>query len=158
MDPDPRTKVSYSRSCRIRVPTSLARSAFQRALAEHGLSGRVSVLWTDDEGIRELNARFRGRDEPTDVLTFPGPDFPGAPLGDVAISLETARRQAAARGIPPETETAYLAIHAALHLAGLRDETDEERARMQAEMARVAELCGLPVDPAWTSLHPEDPA
>ena len=118
MDPDPRTKVSYSRSCRIRVPTSLARSAFQRALAEHGLSGRVSVLWTDDEGIRELNARFRGRDEPTDVLTFPGPDFPGAPLGDVAISLETARRQAAARGIPPETETAYLAIHAALHLAG----------------------------------------
>ncbi|HCE01423.1 MAG TPA: rRNA maturation RNase YbeY [Armatimonadetes bacterium] len=157
MDPDPRTKVSWARACRTRVPTALARSAFLRTLAERGLSGMVSVLWTDDEGIRELNARFRGLDEPTDVLTFPGPDFPGAPLGDVAISLETARRQAAVRGIPPEVETAYLAIHAALHLAGLRDETDEERKEMQAEMARLAALFGLPVDPEWTSLHGEGP-
>ncbi|MFN3683345.1 MAG: rRNA maturation RNase YbeY [Fimbriimonadaceae bacterium] len=155
MDPDPRTKVSWSRACRTRVPTALARSVFLRTLAELGLTGSVSVLWTDDEGIRELNARFRGVDEPTDVLTFPGPDFPGAPLGDVAISLETARRQAAARGVPPEVETAYLALHAALHLAGLRDETDEERAHMQAEMARMAARLGLPVDPAWTSLHGE---
>lgn len=155
MDPDPTAKVSCARGCTLRVRTSSAKSAFLRTLQEHGLRGSASLLWTDDRGIRELNARFRGLDEPTDVLTFPGPDFPGAPLGDVAISLETARRQAKARGIPPDVEAAYLAIHAALHLAGFDDETDEDRARMQAEMARMAELCGLPVDEEWVSLHEE---
>lgn len=155
MDPDPPAKVSCTRGCTLRVRTSPAKSAFLRTLREHGLHGSASLLWTDDRGIRELNARFRGLDEPTDVLTFPGPDFPGAPLGDVAISLETARRQAKARGIPPDVEAAYLAIHAALHLAGFDDETDEDRARMQAEMARMAELCGLPVDAEWVSLHEE---
>ncbi|MCX7800000.1 MAG: rRNA maturation RNase YbeY [Fimbriimonadales bacterium] len=155
MDPDPSATVSCTRGCTVRVRTSPAKSAFLRTLREHGLRGQVSLLWTDDRGIRELNARFRGLNEPTDVLTFPGPDFPGAPLGDVAISLETARRQARARGIAPEVEVAYLAIHAALHLAGFDDEAEDDRARMQAEMARMAELCGLPVDPEWVSLHEE---
>lgn len=125
-------------------------------LSRHGLHGKVSVLLTDDEPIRTLNREHRGIDEPTDVLTFPGGDFPGAPLGDIAISAPMARAQARARGIPWEVELAYLAIHAGLHLAGFDDETEADLRRMQAEMASMAQICGLPVDPEWVSLHGED--
>src|ERR1039457_1294826 len=73
-----------------------------RARAVVGLEGEVHVLLTDDATLRRLNRKFRGRDKATDVLSFPAsvttvffgdPDSPGL-AGDLAISLETARRQA----------------------------------------------------------------
>jgi len=96
------------------------------------------VLVSDDATIRSLNRRFRSKDQPTDVLSFPA-DFAspdGAPyLGDVAISLETARRQAAARGVPVEREIAVLLLHAIIHLSGHDHEADS--GEMEALEARL---------------------
>ncbi|MBS1716512.1 MAG: rRNA maturation RNase YbeY [Armatimonadetes bacterium] len=122
------------------------------ALADHELPiEQVTVLITDDEEVRSLNRQYRSIDEPTDVLTF---DY-GAPdslIGDIAISLPYAERQAAARGVSLRHEVAFLAIHGALHLAGFDDREPEDRAAMVAEMNRVAALVGIPGDPEWSSL------
>jgi rRNA maturation RNase YbeY len=119
------------------------------------------VLITSDERIRELNVRFRGIDEPTDVLTFPAPRPAVAErrifLGEVAVAWESAGRQAAALGHPLKLELAYLAIHGTLHLLGMNDETDSDRESMVAAMADAAEAAGLPFDRGWHSL-PHEPA
>lgn len=100
-------------------------------------SAEVSVFLTGDEEIRELNSRFRGKDKATDVLSFPmteagvAPDEEGlakgpgkAPLllpillGDIVISVETARSQAASYGVSTLEEVSRLLIHGALHLIG----------------------------------------
>lgn len=98
----------------------------------------MSVLLTDDPGIRELNRRWRGIDRATDVLSWPQSEPerrpPGDPpdlLGDVAISLETAARQAAARGWDIADETALLLVHGILHLLGHDDETEAGAQRMR---------------------------
>lgn len=86
----------------------------------------LGVRLTDDEGIRELNRRFRERDESTDVLSFPGGDGPeGLHVGDIAISVETARRQAGTAGHPIERELRELALHGLLHCLGYDHESDE---------------------------------
>lgn len=121
------------------------------ALEQHGHQGaEVCILLTSDDQVQELNRDFRGIDEPTDVLTFPSgePD----PLGDVAIAVAYAERQAKVRGVTLDQELGYLAIHGALHLAGFDDETEEDRARMVAEMNRAAVAAGLPPDEEWASL------
>ena len=123
----------------------------------HGQRRDVSLLLTTDDHIRELNRTYRGVDEATDVLSFPAGDFPNAPLGDVAIAVPYADRQAQTRGVPLEQELAYLAIHGVLHLIGFDDETDVDREGMMREMNRVAVAAGLPPDPEWSSvLHSEE--
>ncbi len=76
----------------------------------------LSVLLTGDEEIRELNSRFRKKDVPTDVLSFPIDDE--VLLGDVVVSVDTARRQAHSYGVGLAEEAARLLIHGALHLVG----------------------------------------
>ena len=81
----------------------------------------LSVLLTDDEEMRDLNSRFRGKDRSTDVLSFPMPqDDPTGDklLGDVAISIERAREQALSYGATFEEELTRLLIHGTLHLIG----------------------------------------
>jgi rRNA maturation RNase YbeY len=111
-------------------------------------------MLTTDEHVQELNSSFRSLDESTDVLTFPAPAMPAGPqsLGDIAISVPYAAKQAKLRGISHLEEVQYLAIHGALHLLGWNDETDEERAEMFAEMDRIGRLAGLPPEPEWCSL------
>lgn len=116
-----------------------------------GVTGAVDVLVTNDREMRRLNEDFRGVHESTDVLTFPGPDFPGAPLGDIAVSYDFAVKGAVARGVSTEEELAYLLIHGGLHLLGWDDETETQRAAMVAEMNRVATVLGLAPDPDWAS-------
>ncbi len=81
----------------------------------------------DDTAIRVLNREWRGMDKPTDVLSWPLEDDAPAgtedALGDVVISLDTAQRQAQARGWTLEEETALLLVHGILHLLGHEDET-----------------------------------
>ncbi|MGH2609023.1 MAG: rRNA maturation RNase YbeY [Tepidiformaceae bacterium] len=103
-----------------------------RLLAERVMAGEgvatgtaLAILVTDDEEIRAMNRQFLGIDEPTDVLSFPdeADDFVqgvagDALLGDIAISLPTASRQAAANGISVELEVAHLLVHGVLHLSG----------------------------------------
>lgn len=109
-------------------PTPALRALGLEALRLLGRSGvEVGVLVTDDAAIRTLNRRWRGKDTPTDVLSFPcGDQLPEGRvyLGDVAISLDTARRQATERGVPLEREMGTLLLHALIHLCGYDHETD----------------------------------
>ena len=103
----------------------------------------LTVLTTDDETLRDLNNRFLGIDAPTDVLAFP--EAAEAPLGegeapslgDIAISVPTARRQAAELGHPLADELAHLLTHGILHLCGYDHEAGGEEAwRMRAREER----------------------
>lgn len=124
------------------------------ALDAEGVPGaEVVVLLADDDRIQSLNREFRGIDEPTDVLTFPSGE--GAD-GDLAIAVPYAARQAQKRGVPLDTELAYLAIHGALHLCGLDDATEDEADEMRRRMSRAAVAIGLPPDEAWGSLLHEE--
>lgn len=156
MEPPSRHRVAVVPSPQSRGRANTVRKAVVAALADRGVPAlEVTVRLTGDAEVRELNRTFRGIDEPTDVLTFPAPEgLPGVEgiLGDIAISVEYAERQAALRGVSVDQEIGLLALHGTLHLLGLDDESDEDRARMQAEMARLCPAAGLPVDPEWASL------
>ena len=82
------------------------------------------VALSDDATVRELNARYRGKDKATDVLSFPGDD-PGVGLGDILISVETAERNAAGLGRTLAGELDVLALHGFLHVLGYDHETDD---------------------------------
>ena len=114
--------------------------------------GDVSVLLTDDIEMRELNMRFRGVDSATDVLTFPAPPTAIGHLGEIAVSLDFAAKQAESRGVSVEDEAAMLVIHGALHLAGFDDGTESERSDMVLQMNKIATICGVPTDEKWHSV------
>ncbi len=83
----------------------------------------VTVAFVSDKKIRELNRQFRRIDKATDVLSFPG-DSSDGDMGDIAISIETAARQAKQNGLTLDGEIAQLLLHGLLHLSGYDHETD----------------------------------
>lgn len=83
----------------------------------------ISLLMTNNENIKELNRDYRGKDYPTDVLSFPMDD--PKMLGDIVISLEKCEEQAKNAGISTEREAAFLYIHGILHLLGFDHEVSE---------------------------------
>lgn len=98
----------------------------------------LGVRLVDDEEMRQLNRRFRGRDAPTDVLSFPGGDTEeGSYLGDVVISIPTARHQAQSRGHSTQRELRLLLIHGVLHCLGYDHKADAgEMDRIEAKLRR----------------------
>lgn len=98
----------------------------------------LGVRLVDDEEMRQLNRRFRGRDAPTDVLSFPGGDTEeGRYLGDVVISIPTARHQAQSRGHSTQRELRLLLIHGVLHCLGYDHGADAgEMDRIEAKLRR----------------------
>jgi len=122
-------------------PSGLARF-FNRACAAVGVTGVVEVLLTGDAAMKRLNRTFRGKNKPTDVLSFPSPaEIAPAHAGDLAISLETAARQAAAFGHSLRDEVRILLLHGLLHLHGLDHETDAgEMASREAALRRELRL------------------
>ena len=119
--------------------TARLRRLVLTALGRLGVSvGEVGVLVCDDATIRTLNRDFRHKDAATDVLSFAGGEAePGTVpyLGDIAISLETARRQVEAGGLPLLRELETLLLHALIHLMGYDHETDQ--GEMEALEARL---------------------
>jgi probable rRNA maturation factor len=120
-----------------RIPHTRTLARFLReAQAAVRLRGQVIVLLTTDLAIRRLNRQFRGKNKATDVLSFPA-HAPG-PMkiaGDLAISVNTARRQADVRGHALATEIKVLMLHGLLHLAGYDHETDSgEMARREQKL------------------------
>ena len=97
-------------------------------------------LVTGDAELKSLNARFRGKDAPTDVLSFPSGDKD--PIGDIAISLGRARAQARERRHSIENEVCILMLHGVLHLLGMDHETDN--GRMARAELRWQRKLGLP--------------
>ncbi len=120
-----------------------------RRLADEVAGGRpFTCLLTDDRELRRLNRLFFGKDRPTDVISFPAaegaaPDGSGpGPLGEMAISVDRAREQAAALGHSVEEEIGILMLHGLLHLLGMDHETD--RGRMRRAERRWRRRLGLP--------------
>jgi probable rRNA maturation factor len=121
----------------------------QRLLRQLGESDAgLSVSFVDDAAIRELNREYRGKDRPTDVLSFTldGDAHVGVErlLGDIVISVETARRQAAQYGAPLRDEVYRLLIHGLLHLKGHDHQESAERRIMRREERRLADSVALP--------------
>lgn len=110
----------------------------------------VSIVLCDDPFIQDLNARHRGKNKPTDVLSFAldDPEY----LGDIVISLPTAARQAEAAGWPLEHEVALLGVHGLLHLLGHDDETAAGAWEMQTKTEAALRDADIPVPDAGT--HP----
>lgn len=97
-----------------------------RARSAVDLAGEVEVLLTDDAALRRLNRGFRGKNKSTDVLSFSAPEeIAQSHAGDLAISLETAARQAAEYGHSLRDEVRVLLLHGLLHLSGEDHETDD---------------------------------
>ncbi len=115
-----------------------------RARKAARLRGKVNVLVSTDSELRRLNRRFRGKDKPTDVLSFPSVlDLERDFAGDVAISATIAAQNARRLGHSAADEVKILALHGVLHLAGYDHEHDGgEMARAEA---RLRSRLGLPV-------------
>ena len=118
-------------------------------------TAEVSITFTDNESIHKLNAKYRGVDRPTDVLSFPLFDYEGTSeeppvdemmnmLGDIVISLERAGEQAEEFGLSFEREVAFLTAHSMLHLLGYDHELGEEEDReMREKQNIVMDMLGL---------------
>jgi probable rRNA maturation factor len=128
------------------LPSTRTLSRFlARTQAAVRLRGQVTVLLTTDKTLRDLNRRFRQKNEPTDVLSFPPTNLlqdQEEVAGDVAISIETARRQAAEQGHSLATEIKILILHGSLHLAGYDHESDSGKMHRHERLLRAK--LGLP--------------
>ncbi|HAX71097.1 MAG TPA: rRNA maturation RNase YbeY [Anaerolineales bacterium] len=107
----------------------------------------LTIVLTDDRQLHELNLDYLGVDAPTDVLSFPAsetdPETGAVYLGDIVLSIPRAVQQAEAAGHSVEAEAQLLVVHGTLHLLGYDHATDEEKAVMWAEQAKVLEKLGL---------------
>lgn len=132
-------------------PGAAIRRAVRAALATElprGAATALSVLLTDDAEMRKLNAGWREKDKPTNVLSFPAetavdPAHPPAYLGDIALALATCRREAKEQGKSLADHVMHLAVHGSLHLIGYDHMNDEEAAAMEPREVEI--LAGLGV-------------
>ncbi|TAM11854.1 MAG: rRNA maturation RNase YbeY [Nevskiaceae bacterium] len=126
-----------------------ARAAMEDTPGEMGIR-----IVAEDEG-RELNARYRGRDYATNVLSFGyGADssgIPGAPslLGDLVICKAVVQREAVAQHVPPRAHWAHMVVHGVLHLRGMDHENDADAEHMEAREREILAQLGFP-DPYAT--------
>ena len=122
--------------------TGLSRSGLSRFLRTAqmavGLDGEVDVLLASDRTLRRLNRTFRGKDKATDVLSFPAvKGQPGEHAGDLAISLDTATKQASEYGHALRDEVRVLLLHGLLHLSGMDHEADGGEMATREAMLRA---------------------
>ena len=127
-----------------RLPSARALGRFLRqAQGAVRLRGQVSVLLTTDGKIRRMNRQFRGKNAATDVLSFPAPEMAaGEVAGDLAISVDTARRQSGDQGHSLSIEIKVLMLHGLLHLAGYDHEHDDGAMARREQLLR--RRLGLP--------------
>ena len=107
----------------------------------------ITLLLTDDAGIRALNRDFRGRDKPTNVLSFPSPAQPGAPgprhLGDIALACETLALEANEEGKSLQDHATHLIVHGTLHLLGYDHELEAQAEIMEALEVKALAALGI---------------
>jgi probable rRNA maturation factor len=120
-----------------------AETIVHRAINAAGVP--AAVVLASDAAVKRLNARHRGRNKPTNVLTFE-PAAPGLP-GDIILALGTVRREARAQRRHPAHHLAHLVVHGALHLQGHDHDLAGEARRMEMREARL--LCRLGVPNPW---------
>ena len=139
----------------------LARSAVQAAIAESGYpeladsdrTVEISVTLTGNEQVRVLNAKWRGKDKPTNVLSFPMADeldFKRANvanqellLGDIILARGICETEAADKGVSIDEHATHLIVHGTLHLLGYDHHDEREAAEMEAREIRALERLGI---------------
>ncbi len=145
----------------LRLPSTRTLAQFlTQAQAAVRLRGQVTVLLTGDATMHDLNRRFRGKNKPTDVLSFPVENLVqnrgrNQEKGDVAISGETALKQAVEQGHSLTIEIKVLMLHGLLHLAGYDHETDAGEMRRHERSLRAK--LGLPLGLIERSVSPSLP-
>jgi probable rRNA maturation factor len=112
-----------------------------RAALAQKLEGALSVVLADDNFVRELNYTYRGKNKPTNVLSFPGA---GDELGDVVLAYETIQREAKEQKKKMVQHTAHLVIHGCLHLLGYDHENNREAKQMEKLEAAILAKFGFP--------------
>lgn len=116
-------------------------AAAQAAL--DGVDGEVVVLLTDDATVRDLNARFRAKDRPTNVLSFPAPETARPHLGDLVLALGVCVAEAAEQGKTVGDHLSHLVVHGVLHLLGHDHEDEIEAEAMEARERVVLATLGV---------------
>jgi probable rRNA maturation factor len=123
----------------------LARGAALAALDSEGAAHEgVTLLLTSDEEVRELNRRFREKDAPTNVLSFPAPFNPERHLGDIALAFGVCAREAAEQGKPIGDHLQHLVVHGVFHLLGYDHIGDDEAEAMESLERAVLANLGVP--------------
>lgn len=130
----------------------LARRAVDAAISTAGLEmpadAELSLVFTDDTEMRSINAQWRHKDKPTNVLSFPAADIrPGDPgeqmLGDIVLAAETVRQEAGLEGKRFEDHLTHLVIHGFLHLFGYDHMDDVDAGVMEALETRALSTLGI---------------
>lgn len=120
--------------------------AGEAALAQRKLkSAALSILLTNDKEVRALNAQYRGKDKPTNVLSFPDGEVIGGvrQLGDVAMAYETIAREAKAQKKPLKAHVTHLTIHGVLHLLGYDHESESDAETMESIEINILKRMGI---------------
>lgn len=120
---------------------ALVERAARAALGRAG--GDIVVLLTDDAAVRDLNARFRDRDRPTNVLSFPAPDSAAPHLGDLVLAFGTCAAEARSQGKTLADHLSHLTVHGVLHLLGRDHEVEAEAEAMEAEERSILASLGV---------------
>lgn len=137
-------RLTLARTFHSVIPGENARGAWLAGDDRKGERRELTILLTNDARLRALNARFRDKDAPTNVLAFPAGENAQGYLGDVAIALGLAKLEAATAGMPLLQHTLHLVVHGVLHLLGYDHVLAREALIMERlEVAILAEL-GIP--------------
>jgi probable rRNA maturation factor len=125
----------------------IRRAISAAAMRASSKPGELAIVLADDSAVRAFNKQWRGRDEPTNVLSFPAAAHAqaGVPfLGDIVIAFETAKREAAAEGKPFDHHLAHLVVHGYLHLLGHDHATEREGDAMERLEVEILAQLGIP--------------
>ncbi len=130
-----------------RVIEEAAAALADHSSCRHTQGAEATVVLGDDALVRALNKTYRGKDKPTNVLSFPFQVPPGGArngiLGDVVLAVETVACEAAERGIPPAHHLQHLVIHGLLHLLGFEHETDFDAENMEQLETEILATLGV---------------
>ncbi|MFN3837194.1 MAG: rRNA maturation RNase YbeY [Brevundimonas sp.] len=119
----------------------IVESAARAALGT--VQGDIVVLLTDDDAVRDLNARFCDKDRPTNVLSFPAPESAAPHLGDIVLAYGVCAAEAEAQGKTLADHLSHLVVHGVLHLLGRDHEDDAEADEMEAEEREILAQLGV---------------
>ncbi|MEI8282526.1 MAG: rRNA maturation RNase YbeY [Armatimonadota bacterium] len=140
----------------ISVDLDSLENLFQQVRRALGISRPVDTILVESAEMVRLNTQFRNCTENTDVLTFPSGLHDPLPLGDIAICIPYANKQATLRSVSLDNEIVALYVHGCLHLLGYDDIDESDRTAMQHKMNEVGQKIGIPIEGEWTSILHQD--
>ena len=154
--------VDWQALARRSVAAALAGAGYRNVLQNAAPPVEVAVRLSDDGEVRQLNGQYRAKDQPTNILSFPMQEASSIDkalrqqdcdllLGDLVLAVETATREAVARGISLEDHVTHLIVHGVLHLLGHDHQDDSAADAMEALETRI--LAGLGIADPYSDSH-----